>query len=237
MIGVFVQEDLASFSRTFEQYWKLTSGSRMEALQHTAKNFAFLLWTRMKGAAIPKGTITRERIAAFKAGQGIKISNRARELVNKKWGVEAFKAGFTKSQKAAIAANAAKFTGSKIGLRKGFAYALMAQQELRLRESHRMFTASAARFKGALQAKVFSYSKGKQVGVATPIPGDADKDSFEFEWGSQVAKWSGVAAVGLNKETRRTVFGPAMNDTRKDMLAYITRKQQEIGRRAARVLR
>jgi hypothetical protein len=221
MISVFVQEDMASFSRTFERYWKLTSGSRMEALQHTAKNFAFILWTKLKQVSMPKGAITAERLAAMKSGEGIRISERARELVYKRYGV---------SQDVHSRKLLGK-GGSGIPVQ-----ALLVKQELKLRESHRMFTASAARFKGALQSKVFSYSKGKQVGVATPIPGGSEKDSFEFEWGAAVSKWSGVAAVGLNKDTRRIVFNPSLNDARKDMMAYLRRKQEEIGRRVAKTV-
>jgi hypothetical protein len=218
---MFVKSELDEFGHTFERYASLWKGDRKEALQRASKNFAFILWTKLRQAVEPKGAITTERVTALKAGSGLKISARARELVARRYGV---------SQSIAKRNMISNKGSGELG-------SAMVAQELRLREGHRMFTASAARFKGDLKSRTFSISRGKHVGSAKPVSGGPESDRFEFEWGSSVAKWSGVAAVGLNKETRRRYFGPALRETRADMLRYIDRKKDEFARRAAGTLR
>jgi hypothetical protein len=255
--GLFVREDLDLFGRTFERYAALSGKTRQEALAHTARNFKFFLFKRLGGAVAQKGQITQERLAAMKGGEGIKISSRAREIVYRDYGVRfAFATGI-KPASPTMGAKGSKFfmvgaADKKRGLTKkqqeqieglnkkaggGLTLqALLAKQELKLREGHRMFTASSSRFRGDLSSTTYSTSGlGRPLGRGQPSHGQ-DVDTFTFDWGSQVGEWSGVAARGLNAPSRRHLFNPALNDTRQDMMTYIYRKQQENGRRAARIL-
>lgn len=258
--SLFTRDNLESFGRTFDRYVFWSGKTRQECVTHAAKNFQFFLYKRMASAAAPKGAITAERLEAFKSGEGIKISRRAREIVYRKYGVNFVfkpgpggthspsvtmgpkgskyfmtgsadkKRGLTKKQQTEIEA-LNKATGGGITLQ-----ALLAKQELKLREEHRLFTASSTRFKVNPEASTFSISKLRTpLGKASPKQGP-DESSFAFEWGSAVAKWSGEAAKGLNSAARRKLFDPALNDTRLDALKYIDRKQKEAGQRAARVL-
>jgi hypothetical protein len=206
--GIIVQDDLSRFQQTFERYWKLQKGSRIDALAHTGRNFIFALARRLRALAEPRGEITKERISALEQGGGLLISDRARQLVTKRYNGKKQPDG------------------------------ALASQELRLREGHRMFTASSARFRGDLKQTTFSRTRsGKQLGRAKPVPGGEEKDSFVFDWSGQIAEWSGVAAVGLTSPNRRKAFGPALEDARRNMLTYIDRKHHEAAQRARRVFR
>lgn len=217
---MFTRHNLEDFGATFERYWKLTNKSRGEALAHTGKNFTFFLFRRLKAEASPKGAITNERLSAIRAGDGLKISDRAKDLAYKRLGV---------SQ---------SVTGKRLQQNKGKGkknvWNEVVAQELRLRESHRMFTASSARFKGKSfgKTRTFSQLNGKPLGAAK-----GDEDSFVFDWGTQVGRWSGMAAAGLTSASRRQVLDPALRETEADMLKYITRKQTEAARNAARIMR
>jgi hypothetical protein len=115
--------------------------------------------------------------------------------------------------------------------------AMIVKKELELREGHRMFTASSSRFKVATGSTTFSRTKaGKQLGRAAQLRPDSESDSLVFDWGSQIGRWSAAAATGLSSSSRSTEFDSALEDTRKDLILYITRKQQEAGRVAARMI-
>lgn len=261
LASMFSHDNFADFSATFERYWKLTRGSRADALSHTAKNYIFFAKKRLMAKAAPKGAVTKERIAALKAGEGIKISERAREIVYRKFGVQARyasgykpapsniklgksfrfimvgsserKSGFSKKQSAQISKLNSSLGGGNMTIQ-----ALLAEQELKLRESHRMFTASSAQFKGALDRTTFATTKAsKQLGRARPMKGGEDADRFEFDWSGEIGKWSGIAAIGLTSAARRGVHDPALRETRADMLVYIARKQKEAASRAAATIR
>jgi hypothetical protein len=246
----FSTDNLDSFGRTFEDYWKLTGKSRAEALSHAAKNFGYFARKRLMQVALPKGQITKERLAGFSAGEGLKITHRAREIVYKKYGVRfarpsgispaspfqgpkgSKKRGLSKKQQALIE-KLNKTTGGGVTLQ-----ALLAQQELKLREGHRMFTASSMAFRGPMRSTTFSTTKaGRQLGRGRPVKAASESDAFEFEWGTSIGKWSGVAAIGLNTPSRRAVMDPALDATRKDMIVYIERKHNEAARRAAAAIR
>jgi hypothetical protein len=252
-MSAFSQDNLQEFGSTFERYWKLTGKSRADSLAHAAKNFGYFARRRLMEAALPKGAITSERLSALKGGSGITISHRAREIVYKKYGVRFArpsginpaspnqgpkgslyymvgaadrKRGLTKKQQD-------KSTRGGITLQ-----ALLAQQEIKLREGHRMFTASSMVFKGPMTSATFSTTKAsRQLGRARPARVSSDADSFEFEWGQSVGKWSGIAAVGLNTPSRRAVMDPALDATRKDMIVYIQRKHDQAAKQAASKLR
>lgn len=229
---ITVEDNISELGRTFDRYWKLTKMSRASALSHTAKSFGIILYRLLRDKTERKGQITSERLSALKSGYGLTISNRAKDLVNKKWGVAAYTAGYSSSQKSYIASFNSS-SSARFGPR-GMVQRLLAEQELKLREGHRTFTASSALFKGDLTKQTSSVRGSAQVGLANPISGGSDSDSFVFEWGSAVSRWAGYAAVGLQK---RNEFSQAISATRQNMLSYIAGKQEEAGRAAARSLR
>lgn len=245
-INATIRENLSSLGSRFEVYWKLTRKSRAEALAYTAKNFSIFSVRRLKGIQLAKGAITKERLAGFKSGEGLRISDRAREIVSKKYGARQkvsfsggtvsrgrmITPGVTKRQQAEV-----QRLDSATGNRGISTQALLAAQELRLRESHRAFTTSSVRFRGDMKQTTFSMQKGRQTGRAKPVSKGAELDEYHFEWSSQIGRFAAMAATGLGHQKARTSFADALVDTRRDMDVYIARKQQEAARAAARSVR
>ena len=208
-------EELSSFNRTFERYASLTGKSRPDALSHVAKTLSMSLYGLLKSKASAKGQITNERLAALRGGKGLKIS----DTVKKR-----FQLNSSVSSRMVIGKGGA----SGFALQRN-----MAEAEIKFRESHRMFTAASAMFKGPLKIKTTSRVGASVTGMASPISGQ-DGDSFVFDWGSSISKWAAVAATGLSKKTRQEVFSEAIKIAHDDMMKYIERKQNEIARSAAR---
>ncbi len=219
---IYAKDNLDSLNTTFNEYWTMTKKSRPQALSKAARTFSFSLRRRLKERTAKMGAITSERLSVIKQ-KGIHISNRAYATLG-------------------VSTNASTSlrSGSKNGAKGigGFALQrLLVAKELQYREANRAFTEASSFFKGALDAETLAKAGASVVGSAKPIKGGTDEDSFQFNWGSQVSRWSAVAAVGLNKPTRRDVFDPALIDTRNDMRVYIERKQKENARAAARFIK
>lgn len=221
---ITARENLSDLNLAFERWWKESPAGRNgrdAALAKASRKFSFFYSSDLRGRASGKGEITQERMSALKSGQGLRISDRAKELVAKRHGVSTSIA--TRRQQ----------------INKGRAesvYHAEINQELRLREGHRMFTASAGRFKGDMKATTFSYSKGRQVGRATPtaLP---ESSATVFEWSGSVGKWAGVAATGLNNPDRQQAQSNAMISTRREMLIDIARMHDKAAQAAARSIR
>lgn len=108
--------------------------------------------------------------------------------------------------------------------------------EMKLRDARRMYTASASKFKGPKDSESFAVSNGqKQIGRLkhTEV---GNQSGAEFEWGGKLNRWSKMAATGLSSASRRGGFEKAIRETSRDMLLYITKKQNQIGRSIARGL-
>lgn len=235
---ITIQENLSDLSRTFDRYWKLTRKSRAESLEKLAKNVSIFSYRELRKIAPLKGAVRTSVLSAAKGGRGILISERAKELVAKKYGVASAlsgkqfisgtskRGGLTKGQKDKIAA-----------MGGGGLQALMVDQELSLRESHRAFTSSAMLFKGPLKHTTFSTKGNNQIGRAKPIDKGLEGDEFHFDFGSSVGRFSAMAAIGMNTSKGRQAIASGVQEANKNMLTYIARKQQEAARSASRNIR
>lgn len=219
-----VQENLDDLGRTFDRWWKESPAGRNgrdAALARASRKFSFFFSSALRKKASAKGAITQERTSALEHGEGLRISDRAKELVAKRHGVST-----------SIATRQQQINRGKAES----AYHAQIAQELRLREGHRMFTAMSGRFKGDMRTTTFSYSKGKQVGRATPTA-TAESSATVFEWSGGVGKWAGVAATGLTNPSRQQAQSEALIATRGEMLIDLARAHEQAARNAARSVR
>lgn len=267
MIQVLTRDNLDEFGRMFERYWKLTGLARKEALFRSAGNFAGFAVQGIKAKVThPKGFIRRERMAGFKRHQGLQISDRARMLVYKKFGVSggavnvhvkgakanptfmtgAGKRGLSKAQIARVSALSQAFESTRSG-RKGKGpmtlQALLSEKELQLREAHRAFTSAAMLFPGMKhkdrKGRWIEYSHsstGQKLGVAGLMKSDNNLDEVHFMWGA-LGKYSRMAAAGLSHPRTIPVLNDALKKTRADMLVYIQKEEDKAARAAARNVR
>lgn len=246
-INVTIQENLKDASATFERYWKLTGKSRAEALTHFGGNFSIAATRAMKARMYAKGAIRSERLGAFKSGVGLRISDRARALVSKKYGVTVSpggrtymqgsgKRGFSKAQRELIQ-RLNRATGGGITLQ-----ALLAMKEIQLREGHRGFTTSAFLFKGMKgkdskgRTKYYAVGNGVKLGEATATDRGSEGDELAFVWG-EGNRFSRMAARGVSSQRGREAVAEGLKGATRDALNYIARKQAEAARNAARSIR
>lgn len=246
-INVTIQENLRDASTTFERYWKLTGKSRAEALAHFGGNFSANATRAMKSRMYAKGAIRSERLAAFKSGVGLRISDRARALVSKKYGVTVSpggrtymqgsgKRGFSKAQSELIQ-RLNRATGGHVTLQ-----AILAMKEIELREGHRGFTTSAFLFKGMKgkdakgRTKYYSVANSVKLGEATASNKGSEGDELAFVWGAG-NRFSKMAARGVSSRKGRESVAEGLKGATRDALNYIARKQAEAARSAARSIR
>lgn len=246
-VNVTIQENLRDASAAFERYWKLTGRSRAEALTHFGGNFSVSAARAMKSRMYAKGAITSERLGAFKSGVGLRISDRARALVSKKYGVTVSpggrtymqgsgKRGFSKAQRELIQ-RLNRATGGNLTLQ-----ALLAMQEIKLREGHRAFTTGSLFFKGmkrkdsGRRAKFYSTTGGFKLGEATATDRGSEGDELAFVWG-EGNRFSKMAARGVSSRRGREAVAEGLSGATREALNYIARKQAEAARNAARSVR
>ena len=245
---ITIEENLRSANETFDRYWKYTRKTRGEALQKIASNVCSFSIQELKATTAKKGDITAERMAALKSGEGIKVSERAKELVGKKFGIVenggrkwmtgGGKRGFSKAQRARVDALNQKFRGQQT------IHQLYIEKEIQLREGHRSFSESSMVFPGFRKPyaragdKTYSTtSGGERTGAAELVSTSLDAEEMRLDWGSAVGKWSKNAAAGLNSAAGKKAIARGLARTRSDMLTYIARKQNEAARAAARMVK
>ncbi len=183
----------------------------------------------------------------MRAGEGLIISERARALVLKRHGLtgnetanqlvktlsgKAKRDAAGRFSKVQFVSKGGQSISGKVALQ-----GLIQEQELRLREGHRMFTAMSARFKGDMKATTFSYSKGKQTGRGSHVKEGAFSDRYDFDWSGAVGKWAGVAATGLTNQSRIQIQDEALKKTNSEMLLDLARVHEQAARNAARSVR
>lgn len=244
MSVAYVNENLDELVYAMDAYQSVTGKSREDVAAKAGKSFSFFYFQALKRRASKKGEITESNLAALKGGRGILVSDRAKEIVAKKYGLkqvgslslmtgaENKKRGLTKSQAENI-----EYLNVMTGGGKATIQAIYVEQELKLRESHRMFSAIAAVFKGNLSSTTFSIGKGGvQTGRATPKK-MAEENTMTLEWGPNVGKWSAAVGAGLLSPSRAAARDEAIAATRADMWDYVNRKKVENARKASKLLR
>ncbi len=203
------RDNLNDFSITFDRYWRIFKGSMPEALAKVGRNFSIALYRELKDRAHHKGEISNLLHERLKSGKAVYISQRAREMASTRMGL---------SQQ--IGSRSMQINRGKSA---NVQQALM-EQEIKLREGRRMFTAFAGKFSGSFEQPTFAKLKGDTLGKAEQHA-DQEMNELRFEWDSNVGKWSAVSATGLTNAKRIAAFGAALVNVRNDMIVYIKRQQ------------
>jgi len=224
-----VQQNVNSFNATLGAYGRLSSLAFAQAVAKKGGDFGKALARRLRPLAPVKGSIRAERLAAVKAGGGIKI--RAAILSNllamKGLSQSIADRGFRFGKKM-------KGTVSRGGNRLNF-WALAAQKEINLRESGRGFVAYSSSYK-SLAASLDGIPSGYQRTLrdranrylsAVSFTNTVPETSLVFKWGGNPS--SGDVAEALHKPKAQAAIVEALAEVESDMMVYIRRKQRENG--------
>lgn len=227
---VTFQSNIDAFNQALGQYVRLTKLSTQEAVAKKSADFAFRLSRSLSTFAPKKGAIRAERLAALRSGQGIRVRPAVYDQVYKTKGlvqdIKTRRFGF---------ATRKRIRGSKLsGGKRLNLQALAVKKELTLRESGRGFLSYSTRLRSVIQEIAIrddidvyrsildKYNRFlSSVGFRT----STDEARMTFQWGGN--KSSGEIAKTLQKPRQQRTIAQALDDSRKDMLTYIQRKQSQ----------
>lgn len=246
---------------TFDNYWKVYSGTFKEAVSKQAKEFSMAAFKQLKPLAKAKGEIPTMNLARMKAGGGIRIHDYAVPNVWKGGGnmrVSSLLGAYLdssfkfKSKKARD--NASKWKQERSNIRDKYIAAsisgklkgatsnsiermtyrnLLVQFELQNRDSHRMFTASGLLFRGKMDVETYSKSGPTKIGAFKHVTQPTEKAVAEFFFGNKLSDASAHVAKGLKNPKQSEALNKALMWTVGNMRDYIGRKNSEAARKAA----
>lgn len=225
-----VEHSLGELVKSIQTYSKVnTKLTGVEALQKQIGKLSYALSQELRGITPPKGSIRAAGMAALKSGKGIKVRQSVVDWALRKYGEQLNARTKVKGKRRGNLLNANKIgKGGKVMNIQ----ALMVRRELGVRESARNFLSVGARFRGgSTMAK--SLTQVKSLGWYEHALGEAgitltnDEAVLKFAWNPGVSEQSDSVAQGLTKQKGQQAIIRAINSTRADIEAYISRKQNE----------
>lgn len=227
---VTFHSNLNQFNAALGQYVRLTKLSTQEAVAKKSADFAFRLSRELATFKPGKGAIRAERLAALKSGQGIRIRPAVYDQIYKTKGIvqdiKTKRFGF---------ATRKRIRGSKMsGGKRLNVQALAVRREIALRESGRGFLSYSAKLKSVIQEFAIRddidvyrsiLDKYRRFLSSVGFRTSENEARMTFQWGGN--KSSGEIAKTLQKPRQQLSIAKALNESRRDMLEYIVRKQRE----------
>ena len=219
-----VQHNLDRFNRALRDYARLGKKTPEETLAKQGGKLAYALNKRLKGLAPKKGSVRAERLAALKAGEGVRVRDTARRSVLGK-----YQARQNIATRAVVFGKKGVQSVRRKGGRRLNLMALMIQRELSIRESARAFLSVSARYPRVLRKVSFSKTR---FGVPLSDAGLSNSgETLTFHWDGAKNALAANAATGMNRPRSRAMIAYALRDVTADIRLYINRKQGEIARK------
>lgn len=234
-MNVAITSNREEFNRVLMAYakvWTRKDGRNMQmALWNQGLVLSLAISKRMKQLAPAKGGIRAERLAGFKAGEGLKISDRA---IGKMKGGEAATIRGAVAARLASRGKVGKEARARVAAiedatgRRGMGVqALLAEMEIRYREKASGFLSFASRFKsnrtsfGGLLGRATQVASrgGSKVAIAE-ITTEGESNAFVMKWGN-FSNLSERAAEGLTTPKGLAAIDTALADRTADMMEYI----------------
>lgn len=223
------QTDLSQFNRTLGQYIELSGKTASESVVKQGTKVAYALYGQFRKLMPEKGSIRAERLAALRAGDGVKIRKGLADVVRERNILK--RSGWTDLATRKLRFGKAGRSKTAAGLNL---QALTVKAELGLRERGRGYLAFAALFK---RLKYLTNSRGASRAYHTGRYQQKLADA-----GLAVDKAGGVLTINyggpkssagseLAKHPARVAI--ALREVRNDMIRYIERKLREARLRGA----
>jgi hypothetical protein len=237
-----LQADIVSLARTLREYARLSGKTEDEIIQHKSKQLAMFIYRGLKALAPAKGAITAERMAALKAGGGIKIRPRVmQEVASKYQAMTSVASGKTflsirkrrKGQMTTVsmATQIENKAGKKVGL-----HAFAAERELKVRESGRGFSGFATPRPGRSLQNITNFEREIESRYGFLL------SEFQLQLNADdkkaVLRWFGAhgdyhaPAEAVQTSKQQAVVRKAVQEVNADTMIYIARKQREAAAKA-----
>lgn len=232
---ITVSDNLAEFNATLALYMQLSRRTPQEALVMKGAGLAFALSGRLRLLSPARGQTRKERLAALKAGGGVRV--RPSVLA---WAVKRFGYGsVTKTRRGAFLGVDAEGKGTERGSlmvgrkkkRRMNLQALAVAAELSVRSRGRGYLAFAARMRWAAKMMI----QGSEYRVLDRIETEVGRAGLTHDMDGSALRFrfaNANIAEGLNRPKAEVAIAAALSEVRADMLLYINRKVAENARKA-----
>ena len=217
--------DTSGFNQVFRRYaeeWTAKPNrTPRQALVRQARNFSLNLYRGLKAIAPDKGSIRNARLESLRSGGGIKISDKTRARIYKKYNIQESGGVYQIEKYKRGARKSILKRGRRLNIQ-----ALMVESELNMRERARMFSAASVLFplsdKGDSKSK-----KGNSILGLRTSTAQGNESGIVFSWGVDVSPTSAQAASGLTTSQQQGIVMSAMKATIADMESYLMKKTGE----------
>ena len=223
-----VDQELTRLNRALGLYRQAAKMSVAAVLQKKGAQLGYALWTAFRGLMPEKGSIRVERLAALKAGEGIRVRPAAREWAEGKFGATDLQGASVRARRARGGAvrldRTIQFEGERLNVSQ-----LAVRRELNIRESGRGFTGQSARYRfgqvgDAGRGDVADYQRA--MSRYGPVLSTFDvrfserQGRAEFRWGG-FSKLSSDAVQAIGRTRGMAAVAEAMRAVTDDMVPYL----------------
>jgi hypothetical protein len=215
-----IQDSLGQLNKALNLYVRASGMSMDQVLAKKGPQLGYQLHVEFKSLRPGRGSVREQRLAALKAGEGVRVRPAVYAMIAEKYGALPLSAQVMRWR---TKGGKVKGTTAK-GLNL---QALAVQRELNLRESGRGFLGQAARFIGWSGGNdVSSYSQAKaesRYGAWLAKAGlrkSGAGPELTMEWGG-VSEMSYQAVKGISRARGMSAVVRAINAVTSDMVPYL----------------
>jgi|GEM_PF-4028855 len=225
-MDITVQTNLAAFNATLGRYATLVRLTPPEALAKQGHKLAFALRARLSTLKPAKGSTRADRLAAIKAGGGIRVRPGAFQFAKKRSMATA--SNISTRRESIFMERTAKGNVKRNG--RSF-WQIAVDRELSIRESGRGYLSLAGRMKWVDKLII----DGRTYRVTDRINREVGRAGMKVNQDGATLSldYSNPAIVeGLERPQGRKAISHSLADARADMLVYINRKLDEQAKKA-----
>jgi hypothetical protein len=223
---ISIQDNLTSLNTVLGQYQKLSGLSAKDVLSKQGGKLAWNMFNRLKAIMPAKKRPTADVMASIAAKRGVRIRPETREQVNRANFLRS--AGLIKRKEKLV-----KYASAKRTITFG---QQLVKREIGRRESGRGFLAISARYPRKLGVEHAATTKqGYRLSESSMLLGE-NTQRLNITWLGSGGNLAKSAAEGVAKPKGVQAINAAIDETRKDILDYVQRKQMETVTNAFRVI-
>lgn len=222
-----MSQTLEQFTATLARYAKVSKLTPQEVLAKQGYKFGFDLRAQLAKLKPAKGSVRESRLAAIKAGGGIKVREGAREFARKK---TIATASDLRTKKDALFMERTKAGNVKRNGRSFWQIAI--DRELSIRESGRGYLSLAGRMRYSDKAII----AGSTYRIVDRITREVGRAGMKIsqDGATLVFDYSNPNIVeGLNRQAAQVAVDLALKDTIADILKYVLPRELKAAQRKA----
>lgn len=214
-----IQRNVADLNRLLSLYVRASGLSIEDVLKKKGTKLGYQLRLEFKSLMPGKGSIREERLAALKAGEGIRVRPKVYQMIAEKFGALPLASGVMRALRKGKVVGTISYGGVKLNLQ-----ALAVQKEIKLRESGRGFLGQSAKFLGIEgRTSTKAVSRYNETLSRFGFQSFTTGPEVKFVWGGW-SEASDEAVKGIARERGLAAVARALSAVTEDMIPYLERK-------------